>query len=346
MAISQPPYSAVPGATAAVERIAGATTDIQYIIHQGFTRHNATYWVGANALIRKSALNDIVTVEMERGFPIYKYIQDRTVIEDTESTVDLIHRGWQLFNYPERLSYSATPPDFGSLIIQRRRWANGGLIILPKLLKYLSCRPLSGHKLMEGLMRFHYLTSLAIVNSGLLLLMSVSLADRLFNLWLPLSCLPYFILYACDLGQAGYRMSDVFRVYALNLMLIPVNLAGVMKSIHQGFTGKKIPFGRTPKIRGRTAIAPLYIIFEYAILLHWTSGAVVELSSGFWVQGFFALMNASLLLFAVLKYMGIKESKEDLLMGLGKWRENWKLPRQAAALFIPEKACMAISKRD
>ena len=41
--------------------------------------------------------------------------------------------GWRLFNYPERLSYSATPPDFGSLCIQRRRWANGGLLILPKL---------------------------------------------------------------------------------------------------------------------------------------------------------------------------------------------------------------------
>ena len=36
-------------------------------------------------------------------------------------------------NYPERLSYSATPPDFGSLVVQRRRWANGGLLILPKL---------------------------------------------------------------------------------------------------------------------------------------------------------------------------------------------------------------------
>ena len=120
-----------------LERVAGATTDIQYIIHQGFTRYDATYWVGANALLRKTALEDIVTVGEERGFEVRRYIQDRTVIEDTESSIDLVDRDWTLFNYPERLAYSATPPDFGALLIQRRRWANGGLIILPKLLRYL-----------------------------------------------------------------------------------------------------------------------------------------------------------------------------------------------------------------
>ena len=40
--------------------------------------------------------------------------------------------GWTLSNYPERLSYSATPTDFGSLAVQRARWANGGLLIAPK----------------------------------------------------------------------------------------------------------------------------------------------------------------------------------------------------------------------
>ena len=89
--------------------------------------------VGANAVIRKKALDDIVEVEIQGGYEIKRYVQDRTVIEDTESSIDLGTHGWTLRNYPERLSYSATPPDFGSLIVQRRRWANGGLLILPKL---------------------------------------------------------------------------------------------------------------------------------------------------------------------------------------------------------------------
>ena len=39
-----------------LERIAGATTDLQYIVHQGVTRYRAAYWVGANVLLRLTAL--------------------------------------------------------------------------------------------------------------------------------------------------------------------------------------------------------------------------------------------------------------------------------------------------
>ena len=121
IAVAQTPYSAIPGAPTELEHVAGATTDMQYIIHQGFTQHNATYWVGANALLRAKALEDIVITEQERGYTIRRYIQDRTVIEDTESSVDLAEKNWTLHNHPERLAYSATPPDFGSLCIQRQR---------------------------------------------------------------------------------------------------------------------------------------------------------------------------------------------------------------------------------
>src|SRR5262249_13930593 len=132
VAVAQTPYTAVPGAPGPLERIAGATTDVQYVIHQGFTRHGATFWVGANAVLRRSAIADLRSTRHERGFEVPCFIQDRTPIEDTESTVDLMARGWALYNHPERLAYSATPADFGALLIQRRRWANGGLIILPK----------------------------------------------------------------------------------------------------------------------------------------------------------------------------------------------------------------------
>jgi cellulose synthase (UDP-forming) len=97
---------------------------MQYIVHQGFTPHHATYWVGANALLRKSALEDIATSAREGPVEVRKFIQDRTVIEDTESSIDLVRRGWALHNHPERLAFSATPPDYGALIVQRRRWAN------------------------------------------------------------------------------------------------------------------------------------------------------------------------------------------------------------------------------
>ena len=99
------------------------------------TYYDATFWVGANAVIRKAALDDICVVSTEGTRTVKTYIQDRTVIEDTESSIDLGYFGWHLVNYPERLSYSATPPDFGSLVVQRRRWANGGLLIIGKFFR-------------------------------------------------------------------------------------------------------------------------------------------------------------------------------------------------------------------
>src|SRR2546422_7723608 len=63
IAVAQTPYNAFPNAAGALERIAGATTDIQYVIHQGFTHYRATFWVGANALARKRALEDIARSE-------------------------------------------------------------------------------------------------------------------------------------------------------------------------------------------------------------------------------------------------------------------------------------------
>lgn len=43
LAVVQTPYSAIPSAPNAMERTAGATTDIQYFIHQGFTYFSATF---------------------------------------------------------------------------------------------------------------------------------------------------------------------------------------------------------------------------------------------------------------------------------------------------------------
>ena len=195
-AVSQTPYSAIPNAPGPLERTAGATTDIQYFVHQGFTHYGATFWVGANALLRKSALEEICLTTSESGITVRRFIQDRTVIEDTESTVDLLSKGWALYNYPERLAYSATPPDFGSLVIQRARWANGGLIIFPKLVSFLRGTRKQAGTLPQALLQIHYLTSLAFAPLSVLLLLAIPFSSDLMTVWMPLSALPYFLLYA------------------------------------------------------------------------------------------------------------------------------------------------------
>ncbi len=265
VAVAQTPYSAFPGAPGTLERIAGAQTDVQYCVHQGFTRYGATFWVGANALLRKAALEDIATIHVERGHQVVKYIQDRTPIEDTESSIDLADRGWTLYNHPQRLAWSATPPDFGALLIQRRRWANGGLVILPKALRYLIRGPQAWRKSAEAMLRVHYLASIALVNIAFLYVMFGPVERNIQVVWIPISMLPFMVAYARDLVHCGYRWGDFLRVYALNFLLLPINLGGTLLSLRQAITGRKAPFGRTPKVTGRTAAPAKYVLAEYGL---------------------------------------------------------------------------------
>src|SRR5438552_16683837 len=70
VAVVQTPYASVPGAASMVERVAGATTDVQLMSHQGATLFGAGSWVGASALVRRGALDDIVHTVTERGHPV------------------------------------------------------------------------------------------------------------------------------------------------------------------------------------------------------------------------------------------------------------------------------------
>ncbi|MDO9176147.1 MAG: glycosyltransferase family 2 protein, partial [Actinomycetota bacterium] len=221
--VAQTPYSSYPGSATRIERISGATTDLQHIVHQGMTHYDATFWVGANALLRKRALDDIVEIDHEGNWEIKRYIQDRTVIEDTESTIDLGVHGWSLYNYPERLAYSATPPDFGSLAIQRQRWANGGLLILSKLREQSRARRERGerNRFGEVFLRVNYMASIFWSSLCLLILLIYPFNSGLLKPVLPLIALPYFLMMASDLRYCGYKRLDVLRIYGFNLILLP-----------------------------------------------------------------------------------------------------------------------------
>jgi cellulose synthase (UDP-forming) len=317
VAVTQTPYSAFRGAPTRIERVAGATTDLQHILHQGMTYYNATFWVGANAVIRKRALEDIVEVEVVGGFEVKTYIQDRTVIEDTESSIDLGTHGWTLANYPERLSYSATPPDFGSLIVQRRRWANGGLLILPKFWDQLRERRFNRDRVLlsEIVLRTNYMASIAWASFGLLFLLAYPYDSRLLSPFVFLAALPYFVAMGSDLRTAGHRFSDIFRIYGFNLVLLPVNLAGVFKSFQQMITGEKIPFVRTPKVKNRTAAPALYVITPYLIVLFSLFTLYRDIVLQNWGNALFAAFNAVMAFGAIRAYIGIWNSVVDIWLG-------------------------------
>jgi cellulose synthase (UDP-forming) len=317
LAVIQTPYSAFPGSPTRMERLSGATTDLQHIVHQGMSYYGSTFWVGANAVIRKRALDDIVEIEHQGGFEIRRYVMDRTVIEDTESSIDLAVHGWWLLNYPERLSYSATPPDFGSLCIQRRRWANGGLIIMPKLwqLRRARLKRAQNSRPIEMLLRINYLASTCWSSIALVLLLVYPFNNRLLSPLVLLAALPYFAAMSSDLKRCGYKRMDIFRVYGFNLILLPVNLAGVVKSIQQAITGRRIPFARTPKVANRTA-TPLMFAFTPFLIIGWSvwtawRGAV----NGFWGNFVFGAFNAGTAAYALITLVGVQYALVDVWLG-------------------------------
>lgn len=334
VAVVQTPYSSFRGASTRIERLAGATTDLQHILHQGMTKFGATFWVGANAVIRKRALEDIVETESVGGFTVRRYVQDRTVIEDTESSVDLGTHGWSLMNYPERLSYSATPPDFGSLVVQRRRWANGGLLILPKLWRQVRDRRRRGEHVgvLEIALRINYMASIAWASFGLVFLLAYPYDGRLLSPVVVLAALPYFIAMASDLRYCGYRASDVLRIYGFNLILLPVNLAGVLKSIEQAITSRKIAFARTPKVRNRTAAPALYVIAPYLIIAFSLFTLWRDAVAGNWGNAAFAAFNSVLAIWATISYIGVGASLVDMWVGLKGWLFVSRPPRAAQSV--------------
>jgi cellulose synthase/poly-beta-1,6-N-acetylglucosamine synthase-like glycosyltransferase len=277
--------------------------------------------VGANAVIRKRALEDIVEVESSGGFEIRTYIQDRTVIEDTESSIDLGKHGWTLVNYPERLSYSATPPDFGSLVVQRRRWANGGLLILPKLWAQLRQNRSDRRAILfrEVLLRVNYMASIAWASFGLVFLLAYPYDSRLLSPVVFLAALPYFLAMGSDLRDCGHRFSDIFRIYGFNLVLLPVNLAGVLKSLQQAVTGDKIPFARTPKVKDRTAAPAIYVLTPYAIVAFSLLTVWRDAQHGNWGNVAFASLNAVLATGAIRAYIGVVNSAVDVFLGTLNW---------------------------
>jgi cellulose synthase/poly-beta-1,6-N-acetylglucosamine synthase-like glycosyltransferase len=331
-AIAQTPYSAFPGSATRIERIAGATTDLQYIVHQGLTYYNATFWVGANAIIRKRALDAIMEKSYIGDWEIRRYIRDRTVIEDTESTIDMGIHGWRLFNYPERLSYSATPPDFGSLCIQRQRWANGGLLILPKLRQQRRARRERGERTRFGelFLRWNYMASICWSSFSLLVLLVFPFSSTLISPLLGVVALPYFLAMASDLRYCGYKRIDAARIYGFNLVLLPVNLAGTISSLVQGITASKSAFARTPKVRDRTVAPPFFVIAPYLVI----GLAAVTFYSAYWhdrVENMaYAALNIVLACYATVAFIGVRYSIADAWIHLTSLLYKPARPRRRA----------------
>ena len=163
------------------------------------------------------------------------------------------------------------------------------------------------------------MASIAWASFALLLLLFYPYDGRLLSPLVLAAALPYFFCMASDLHLCGHRRLDVFRIYGFNLILLPVNLGGVLKSIQQAFTGEKIPFARTPKVRNRTASPGLHVLVPYLIVIYSLVTVWRSYQHETWGNLAFALFNAVLAAAAIRAYIGITNSLVDMVMGVVNW---------------------------
>jgi hypothetical protein len=102
------------------------------------------------------------------------------------------------------------------------------------------------------------------------------------------------------------------------LVLIPVNLGGVAKSLRQAITGKPSIFKRTPKVVGRTAAPWIYVAFELALVIWWTLGLIFGFLQNHPVSATLAGLHALLLGYGLVRFIGVDAMNEDLQVGLGE----------------------------
>jgi hypothetical protein len=129
--------------------------------------------------------------------------------------------------------------------------------------------------------------------------------------WIYVTLPPYLYLVCRDLVHTGYRRSDIFRAYALFLILLPVVLTGVKNSLLQLLFGIKAQFGRTPKIEHRTAV-PLTVSAIIIALFGWSVSIFsADLGRGDGLHAVFALSNVLALGYGLVAMIGLKEIIQD-----------------------------------
>ena len=124
-----------------------------------------------------------------------------------------------------------------------------------------------------------------------------------------------------DLQLAGFwRRGEILRVFALNLLLVPVLLMGTLKSLRQAWNGEKSPFTRTPKVLERTQVPACYILYDFTFLFWLVTAASMDFWNHHWFDGAFALANAGILYYAIARFIGLRNCSTDLALSCQSWR--------------------------
>jgi len=182
------------------------------------------------------------------------------------------------------------------------------------------------------------MASITWASFSLIFILAYPFDGQLLSPFVMLAALPYFISMANDLKYCGYKRTDVLRIYGFNLILLPVNLAGVLKSLQQALTSKKIPFARTPKVKNRTISPLLYIVVPILLIAFSAFTFWRDEQAGNWANAAFEGFNALTALWALVSYIGIWNALVDIWHGLIGWLYVEVPPKKSAVAIDPNLA--------
>ena len=100
--------------------------------------------------------------------------------------------------------------------------------------------------------------------------------------------------------------------------------------MQQGLTGRRIPFGRTPKVSGRTAAPAWAVLSIWAMTLWCFVSVLVGVATGRWVNVAAALFTGAALTYAAVAFIGLREGLADV--GLIRQRSRIKAAPPSRAL--------------
>jgi cellulose synthase/poly-beta-1,6-N-acetylglucosamine synthase-like glycosyltransferase len=233
------------------------------VIQPGKDRHNATFYCGSPAMVRRSALEGI------GGFPT------GTVTEDMHTSMRLQKKGWRVLYYNRTLARGLAPQTFTGFATQWQRWGQGAMQVL-RAEKPFRSRELTFRQKLCYLSSFYFYW-MSYVKLFFVLTPVISLLFGVFALTTdPESYASYFLPYfclnlACSIllqgGVGNFLKSEVFNLVKMHVL---------MKSLG-GLFRRKTSFKVTPKSRAAAANAS-----EVLLPLVLVAALVISMAFGVW----------------------------------------------------------------
>lgn len=233
------------------------------VICRGKDRHNACFWCGSSALVRREALRSVGGVATE------------TVVEDTHTAMKLHQAGWTSVYHPEVLAVGLAPEEVSAFLTQRGRWASGCFQLLRR------ANPLVARGL--GLrQRLHYFSSVShylegpqrlvglVVPPLVLLTGTIPLAapaGLYLSLFVPQLVLVPLATWA--LGRGRYRFTEGER-FALVRAIAYTKAAGAL------FRHRRVSFRVTPKGVAARAVWVSVLKWQLALAVLAVSAAAYQ----------------------------------------------------------------------